>query len=303
MGKLLSTLLSSDERSPRRLNPPDLNALSVTLPPEILDKILMEIPMHRDGHGRQTLIACALVATWWTGPSQRRLFSSVEVDDWNYEQWMNGVVFSRSKAYLLGYVLSLSRCRGPTYGRWGRMEDIPEDSVQYFSALRNLRSLSFFDTAFKHINEERFRPCFSAFRETLTHLSFVSLATSFGAFVTFVNHFPNITSLELSLSVVRPDDGPVPPLSRPLRGKLHVHKTITNCVEFFNRFAMLDPEYEELVIDSSIVFSRTEFVEIALRISPRTVRFLKLIDSLRVSNLFPYPSSKPHPYPTFSHSG
>ena len=259
--------------------------------------------MHRDGYGRQTLIACALVATWWTGPSQRRLFSSVEIDVWNYERWMNGVALSRSKAHLLGYVLSLSHHHGLESRPWWQVQDITEDSAEYFSALRNLRSLEFFDTTFEHINEERFRPCFSAFRETLAHLSFVNLATSFSAFVNFVDYFPNITSLELSLSVVRPDDGPVSPSSRPLRGKLCVHRTVTSCLEFFNRFAMLDPEYEELIINSSIVISRTKFVESALRISPKTVKFLRLTDSLKVSNIFLHPSSKLHPYPTLSRSG
>ena len=111
MGNRLSRPLSlphhhkSDRRSLRRSNPPHPKA-SVTLPPEVMDKILEHI--HVNGWKSPTLCACALVATWWTGPSQRRLFSSVKIHPNNYKRWMNGVVLSKSKAHLLGHVRSLS---------------------------------------------------------------------------------------------------------------------------------------------------------------------------------------------------
>jgi len=71
---------------------------SVSLPPETLDNILEHIPT--DNEGRPSLIACALVATWWMGPSQRRLFSSVLVDNKDYGRWADGVVLSGSGVHL-----------------------------------------------------------------------------------------------------------------------------------------------------------------------------------------------------------
>ena len=101
---------SGDLSSSGWANLPDPNSLA-TFPPEILDEILEKISANREG--RSTLITCALIATRWTGPSQRRLFSSVEIYDRNYERWMNGVVLSRSKARLLKHVRSLQHRRGP----------------------------------------------------------------------------------------------------------------------------------------------------------------------------------------------
>ena len=149
----------TDERSPHRSNPPDRNA-SVILPPEILDKILEHICTSREG--RRTLIACTLAATWWMRPDQRRLFSSVEIHRGNYVQLVNGVVPSGSKTRLLEHVRSLWHSYGLNY----RMRDLAQNSGGYFSVLRNLHHLTFRNIWIEQIDEEDFRACFSAFRET-----------------------------------------------------------------------------------------------------------------------------------------
>lgn len=164
-------------------------------------------------------MACALVATWWTGPSQRRLFSSVSVRGCTYQRWMNSVVLPGPKVHLLEHVRSLWHSGRAGLKPKHRMQDLPQDSGEYLSALRNLHSLTLAHTRVERIDEEGFRACFSSFRGTLTCLSLESFATSFGAFVTLVDYFPNITTLRLHSFVLEPDQGPVPILSRPLRGK------------------------------------------------------------------------------------
>ena len=246
----------------------------VILPPEILDNILERIPA--DNKGRLTLIACASVATWFTGPSQRRLFSSVNIHQRNYKRWMSGAVLSESKAHLLEYVRSLSYSRGPYY----EMRDLPRDSGKYSSALRNLRSLTLCNIAVGRISEEEFHTCFSAFRETLTRLSLDGFTTSFCEFVTLVGYFPNITTLQLRSFRLKPDEGPVPPRPLLFRGKLRI-SVQADSPTFLNRFARLGLEYEELVIDTpSPTFSDTKLIERVLRISASTIKFLRLTAQL-----------------------
>ena len=252
----------------------------MTLPPEILGKILEHIPT--DGaEGRRTLIACALVATCWKGPSQQRLFSSVSIDgEGNYRRWVD--VRSGPKTHLLGYIRSLAyRRHDPRTGIKNRMQDLAQDSGGYLSALCNLRSLSLGNIRVEHIGEEGFRVCFSAFRETLTFLLLQSPDTSFSAFVTLIDYFPNITTLVFAYSpVIEPDQGPVPSLSRPLRGKIQIHDAKADCLEFFNRFAKLDLEYEEMVISTYAHLLETKILESVLRISTSTVKFLRLVGEL-----------------------
>ena len=265
----------SDEQLLQTSNPPDPNA-SVTLPPEILDKILEHVPI--TGEGRRMLAACALVATWWTGPCQRRLYSSVSIHGGNYERWMNGVVTPGSKTHLLDHVRSLEHCRVvycPT------MRDLAWGSGEYFLALRNLQSLTLSSIKIEYIGDDQFPTRFSSFRETLTYLSFSTLIASFGALVALVNYFPNVATLELHRFILEPDEGPISSSSRPLRGrKLHIHEVLSNHSESFNRFSESNLEYEELVIDSHFPLG-TKFLDRALQISTGTVKFLRLAAYLR----------------------
>ena len=240
------------------------------LPPEILDNILERIPA--DNEGRPTLIACASVATWFTGPSQRRLFSSVNIHQRNYKRWMSGAVLSESKARLLEYVRSLSYSRGPCY----EMRDLLWDSGEYFSALCNLHSLTLYNITVEHISEEEFHTCFSAFRETLACLSLDRLTTSFSEFVTLVGYFPNITTLQLRSFRLKRDEGSLPPRRLLLRGKLRI-SIQADSPKFLDRFARLGLEYEELVIDTpSPTFSDTKLIERVVRISASTAKLLRL---------------------------
>lgn len=259
--------------SPQGSDQPGPNASVILLPPEILDVILGHVKVDRSMP--RTLVACPLVASWWTGPSQRRIFSSVSIDEGNYRKWMNGVVRSGSKSRLLGYTRSLQYHRGPGFGVRYHMRDFPQDSGEYLPALHNLHSLELSRITVEHISEVGFPACFSAFRGTLACLSLNIFRTSFSAFVTLVDYFPNLRSLRLCSLLLEPDKGPVPPLSRPLRGKVHFRDIPARGVEFFDRFAKLDLEYEELIIDSTLSM-KTRVVESALQTSPSTVKFLRV---------------------------
>ena len=242
--------------------------------------VLEQIPTNE---GLQTLIACALVATWWTGPSQRLLFSSVAIYQGNYERWMNGVVRSGSKDRLLGYVRSMYHSSNPSprTNEPVRMRHLPGSSGEYLSALYNLCSLTLRIIVVEHIREEGFRTCFSAFRETLTYLSLTAFTTApFSAFVTLVDYFPNITTLELEPFVLRSDEGLVPSFSRPLRGKLRVCGGPADCLEPFNRFARLDLEHGELSFTSRFSVLETKFPKNVLQINISTIKFLTLARGL-----------------------
>jgi len=191
---------------------------------------------------------------------------------------MNGVVLSGSKIHLLGYVRSLKQCpRAPNTRN--AMQNLPEDSGEYLSALHNIRSLKLTNIRIEHIGKGGFRICFSAFRETLTNLLLMAFITSFSAFVTLVDYFPNITTLRVGFFLAESDEGPVPPLSRPLRGKICLRDINHGCMEFFNRFAKLDLEYEELVLECCLR-TTAELLESVLRLGASTVKYLRLIEEV-----------------------
>jgi len=79
--------------------------------------------------------------------------------------------------------------------------------------MRNIRSLTMVNIRVEHISEEGFHTGFSAFRETLTFLFLEFFSTSFSAFVTLIDYFPNIAALRLRSLVFEPDEGSVPTLT------------------------------------------------------------------------------------------
>ena len=194
---------------------------------------------------------------------------------------MNGVVLSGSKIHLLRYVRSLEQYpRTPNTGNNYAMQNLLEDSGKYLSALHNIRSLELTTIGIEHVGEGGFRACFSAFRETLTNLSLMAFVTSFSTFVTLVDYFPNITTLRVGFFSVESDEGPVPLLSRPLRGKICLRDINYGSMEFFSRFAKLDLEYEELVLESCLR-TTTELLESVLRLGASTVKYLRLMEGVK----------------------
>ena len=146
---------------------------------------------------------------------------------------MNTMVRSGANTHLLGYVRSFRHRRGSGLRDAYLMKRLPEDSGEYLSALHGLRSLRLRSIIIEPVSQGDFHNCFSAFRETLAVLALEHFSMSFSTFMTLVGYFPNITTLKLAVFTVRPDEGPVPPLSRPLRGKICLGYTRASCVEFF----------------------------------------------------------------------
>jgi len=234
--------------------------------------ILECIPTNMEG--RRTLVACTLIATWWTGPSQRRLFSSISINQCNRQRWMNGVTRSVPKAH--------RHDTGTEYLTRG----LAQDPREYFPVLRNTRNLTLSCIQVERADANQLRTYLSAFRECLTHLSLERITVSFSTFVTLVDYFPNITNLNLCAPGLGPDEGSVPPLSQPLRGKALVRASLHNSLKFFDRFAKLDLEYEELVV-GPMGYVNPTFLENAFQMSTSTVKCLRLMSEIECEQRLP----------------
>ena len=196
---------------------------------------------------------------------------------------MDGVVLSGSKTRLLKYVRLLRYRYFPSNPHIHPIQNLLKGFGAYLSALHNIRNLELDNISFERINAEELRTCFSAFRETLTDLTLALFATSFDVFVTLIGYLPNITALRLGPFVVKPDEGPVPQLSRTLRGKIHLFGSYLGCAEFFNRLAKLNPEYEELGLENDVGRGLLNSI---LQLSANTVKYLRL--AVNFQREYPY---------------
>ena len=172
------------------------------------------------------------------------------------------------------------------------MRDLPKEPGEFLSALHNIHSLELVNIRIEHLSRE-LETCFSAFRGTLTTLTLGLFTTSFSAFVSLIDYFPNITALQLGAFGLAPDEGPVPSLSRPLRGKISIRPPLPNScyLMFIDRLARLDQEYEELVIGPTSIPLRTELFNRILQFSTGTVKYLRLLGKLEREHSLHAPSS------------
>lgn len=87
---------------------------------------------------------------------------------------------------------------------------------------------------------------FSAFQHTLTSLYLDSCRVTSSALITVINYFPGLMDLNLFALTYDVDGSLTPPLSRPLRGKLHIGEARTEDRALFNKLSNPPPELDEL---------------------------------------------------------
>ena len=206
------------------------------LPPELIDLIFSHLSLDE----LQTLRNCSLVARSWAHRSQKRLFETVQISRLTYSSWVEGI--SPENLELLRHVHSLTlsitgpRCPVPT--------SLIDDLGDYLPSLHNLKSL-----VLSSLNLESGSPKvenFSAFRLTLSSLSIWRCYVSTGAFIILVNYFPNLVDLQLRSPLPVEDYKPVPPLLRPLRGRLSAEGFNDHTLLLLNHLSNLPPELDEL---------------------------------------------------------
>ena len=95
-----------------------------------------------------------------------------------------------------------------------------------------------------------FSPC----QQVLSSLILATVSLPWRSFIALIDYFPNLRKLELRGPSFEDDNINPPPLSRPLRGKLHFDISEEEYLKSFsNWFTGLEVEYEELVIDVGYV--------------------------------------------------
>ena len=215
----------------------------MSLPPELIDEIIQHLPLDKP----QTLRNCSLVAKSWVYRSQKRLFQTVSISKSTRSSWVDRI--SPANLELLHHVRSLTYTIDPTARLRFPAHHI--DSLDdYLPSFHNLESLVLSSMDLQSDIPQQVEN-FAAFRLTLSSLSLWDCYLSPCALITIVNCFPDIVDLQLRALMHTEDHEPIPPLSRPLRGKFSVLAFRSHDLPVLNRLSDLPPELDELVIDGS----------------------------------------------------
>jgi len=212
----------------------------MSLPPELIDEIIHHLPLDEP----QALQNCSLVAKSWVHCSQKRLFQTVNISKSTRSSWKDRI--SPVNLELLHHVRSLTFTIDPT--AWLRFPGYRIDSLgDYLPSFHNLESLVLSSMDLQSDISQQVGN-FAAFRLTLSSLSLSGCYLSPSVLVIIVNCFPNLIDLQLRAPMRAEDHEPVPPLSRPLRGRLSVLAFRNHDLPVLNQLSDLPPELDELVI-------------------------------------------------------
>jgi len=211
--------------------------VGMRLPPELIDEIFSHLSLDEP----QTLRNCSLVAKSWVYRSQKRLFETIHISELTHSSWANSI--SPANLELLHHVHFLTLhtttwwCHIPVHGI--------HHLSDYLPSLYNLESLVL---SLMHLRVDFSQiKNFSAFRLTLSSLSLRNCHLSTYVLITLVNYFPNLVDLELRIPIYVGDYHRVPPLSRPLHGRLSVQTCGIN-LPLFDELSDLPPELDELFL-------------------------------------------------------
>jgi len=233
-------------------NPVDLHRppRSMSLPQELLDEIINYLPSD-DRQDKWLLQNCSLVAKSWVNPSQRRLFKTVEVRERDLQWWLDNS--PPANEGLLQHVRSLSyvtdtRARRSIFSPGYRI-DVLQDYLPFFQQLQHLSLSSVhLPSDVSHQVE-----IFSAFRHTLSRLSFYHCRVTINALVALINYFPNVNCLDLGRPLYM-DDVPAVPLSHLLFPKLHISDCHEDGLGLLDQLSGHGLVFGEVVVDYTSQF-------------------------------------------------
>lgn len=242
------------------------------LPLELVEEIISYVPKT---HIR---LHCSRVAKSWSRLCQRRLFKTVDIHPRKLRSWLNKI--SPTNTELLGYVRTLTYVGYSLYSGTGEIEQPRIPLHDYFPSFRQLRSFNLSSIRVPLYSEKI--ELFSAFKYTLSTISLSGCCTTKNAFVTLINHFPNLAYLNLRDLDYHKEDEPATPLSRSLFKRLHVTEWSADSLDLLDELAKLGLHFEEVVLPST--FPRSTWTAFARRVvgafGPSTKR-LRLLETPR----------------------
>ncbi|KAF9648097.1 hypothetical protein BDM02DRAFT_3115866 [Thelephora ganbajun] len=183
------------------------------LPLELIDEIIRYLV-----YDIPSLCSCSLVAKTWMHLCRKWLFKDVTITRGIQQRWLDRI--SPTNVELLCNVRSFTYTHDPNVWNGVKLHRI-DSLYHYFSAFSHLEALKLC-SIFLGPDVPQQIGLHSVFLPTLTSLTIRRSHVTSSALITLINYFPSLINLDLRSIGHAADLSPVPPLSRPLRGRLFI---------------------------------------------------------------------------------
>lgn len=187
-----------------------------------------------------------MVARSWEYTSRKRLFKSVDIPFSRLQQWQDHIL---PGSVFLQHTRTLFYAGGSS-GPWkpaeGTVQPVHEALRDYFrsQSFCRLETLVVFFSNIPSLPQQI--ELFSAFKNTLQSITLWGCIVTQSALVSLINHFPNLTFLDLHRLCCLGEVEPTPSFSLPLVKKLHVENWTRDYKSFLPKLSGLGLRFDEV---------------------------------------------------------
>ena len=188
-------------------------AISKQFPQELVDEVIDNLENPRD------LRACSLVSSKWLERSRRKLFATISLNTWNFDQWRKNI--TPGPCGISTYVRSLALRQARSI-----VSLEPETLMgimDHLTSFRRLKSLFLQDVNFEGLfDKPSLTRCFGHFGVSVRSLQLHGIRTDMSTMLFFISLFPNLNCLTISSPLLSSGELEVPEGILPLRGTLRL---------------------------------------------------------------------------------
>ena len=188
-------------------------AMTKKFPQELVDEVIDNLNNPRD------LRACSLVSSKWLERSKRRLFASVALNTWNFDQWRRNVTPGPNGVSAYVRSLTLRQARSIVSLEPETLMGI----MDHLTSFRRLKTLLLHDVNFDDLFDgESLSQCFGHFGASVKSLQLHGVRTDMRTLLFFIGLFPNLNLLTVGSPILSIGETEAPTGAPPLQGILRL---------------------------------------------------------------------------------
>lgn len=254
--------------------------MSKHFPQELVDEVIDNLENPRD------LRTCSLVSSKWLERSRRKLFATVSLNTWNFDQWQRNITPGPGGISTYVRSLGLRQARSIVSLEPETLMGIMDHLISF----RRLKSLLIQDVNFDELfDRPSLTQCFGHFGNSVQSLHLHRVRTDISTILFFISLFPSLDCLTISFPQLASGELEVPEGILPLRGTLRLSGLEGTTSTLLQAILLIPLHLEEL----SITLSKIADSDILNRFIEACAPTLKKVELAHLTSgtfyvLFPY---------------
>ena len=216
--------------------------MSKRFPQELVDEVIDNLNNPRD------LRACSLVSSQWLERSRRRLFATVALNTWNFDQWRKNITPGPNGISAYVRSLTLRQARSIVSLEPETLMEI----MGHLTSFQRLKALVLQDANFDDLFDgPSLIRCFGHFGVSVKSLRLHGIKSDMSTMLFFISLFPNLDHLTINSPILSGGETEAPKGILPLRGTLQLGGLGTTSSALLQGILLIPLHLEEISVTHS----------------------------------------------------